>query len=438
MKETIESGDVEAVYSKIARRIVPFLILLFIVAWLDRVNVGFAKLQMLSALGFSESAYGFGAGIFYLGYLLFEIPSNLLMEKIGARKTIARITLLWGATSIATMFVRTPPQFYALRFLLGVFEAGLYPGVILYLTYWFPARRRARVLGLFMTAIPLAGIIGGPVSGWIMGAAAGSVGLANWQCLFLFEGIPSIVLGILTMFFVVDVPDQASWLTASEKQLVRIDLELDHREAGPRKHRFAEALRVPQLWLLTLIYFCVVSANPTLGFYGPTIIGGFGVKSNRTIGLLSAVPYIVSMIGTVWVGRHSDRMLERRYHCALSCLCAAAGLVMIGWFATVPALAFVGLILGVTGVLAADADRSADGNRGCGWNCVDQLRRESFRVVWSIRSRLAQRRDWQNIRRSLCCCRAGDPRDYPDPDLYTIYRRPSFTCSSVSTFQRPR
>src|SRR5580704_15827238 len=151
MQETIESGAVEAVYSKIARRIVPFLILLFIVAWLDRVNVGFAKLQMLSALGFSESAYGFGAGIFYLGYLLFEIPSNLLMERIGARKTIARITLLWGATSIATMFVRTPPQFYALRFLLGVFEAGLYPGVILYLTYWFPVRRRARVLGLFMT-----------------------------------------------------------------------------------------------------------------------------------------------------------------------------------------------------------------------------------------------------------------------------------------------
>src|SRR5229473_542604 len=184
------AADVEKVYVKIARRIIPFMVLLFLMAWLDRYNLGFAKLQMVKDLGFSEAVYGFGAGILYLGYMLFEIPSNLFLERIGARKTIARITILWGITSIATMLVKTAAWFYILRFLLGAFEAGLYPGVILYLTYWFPARRRAQMLGLFMTAIPVAGILGGPVSGWIMGSTGGRTGLANWQLLFLLEGIP--------------------------------------------------------------------------------------------------------------------------------------------------------------------------------------------------------------------------------------------------------
>lgn len=361
MKQSAEQAhasagaDVEEVYSKIAKRIIPFLILLFVVAWLDRVNVGFAKLQMVTDLGFSEAVYGFGAGIFFLGYLLFEIPSNLFLERIGARKTIARITILWGITSIATMFVKTAVSFYILRFLLGAFEAGLYPGVILYLTYWFPARRRAQVLGVFMTSVPIAGILGGPISGWIMGAMGGRTGLANWQWLFLLEGIPSLIMGLLTLAMVVDTPAQARWLTDAEKQFVLADLEADRRQAGPRKHGFGEALRVPHVWLLTVIYFCLVSANPTLGFWGPTIINGLGVNSNMMIGMLSAVPYIVSVIGTVWVGRHSDRMLERRWHCALSCLAAAAGLVLIGVFDNIPVLAFAALVLGVAGVLSAFA-----------------------------------------------------------------------------------
>src|SRR5262245_20784429 len=182
---------VEPVYRRIAWRILPFLTLLFVMAWLDRVNVGFAKLQMSQDLGFSEAVFGFGAGIFFLGYFLFEVPSNLLLERIGARKTMARITLLWGATSIAMMFVTTAMWFYILRFLLGVFEAGLYPGVQLYLTYWFPARHRAQMTGYIMTAVPLAGVVGGPVSGFIMGVAGTAGGLANWQWLFLLEGIPS-------------------------------------------------------------------------------------------------------------------------------------------------------------------------------------------------------------------------------------------------------
>jgi D-galactonate transporter len=349
------AGDVEAVYVKIAKRIIPFLFLLFVMAWLDRVNVGFAKLQMVKDLGFSEAVYGFGAGIFFLGYLLFEIPSNLLLERIGARKTFARITILWGITSIATMLVKTATWFYTLRFLLGAFEAGLYPGVILYLTYWFPARRRAQMFGLFMTSIPVAGILGGPISGWIMGSMGGRTGLANWQWLFLLEGIPSIVMGLLTLVIFVDKPRQACWLTEGEKRLVLADLEADNRQAGPRKHGFGEALKLPQVWVLTVICFCFVSANPTLGFWGPTIIQGLGVNSNVMIGLLSAVPYIAGVLGTVLVGRHSDRTLERRYHCALSCLAAAVGLILIGVFANIPALAFAALVLGVTGVLSAFA-----------------------------------------------------------------------------------
>jgi MFS family permease len=345
------ASEVEAVYVKIAKRIIPFLALLFIMAWLDRLNVGFAKLQMVKDLGFSEAVYGFGAGIVYLGYMLFEIPSNLFLERIGARKTFARITILWGITSIATMFVKTAMWFYILRFLLGSFEAGLFPGVVVYLTYWFPARRQALVQALFGAAIPISSIVGGPVSGWIMGSMGGRIGLANWQWLFLLEGMPSIVVGLLALAIVVDKPNQARWLTERERLLVLADLEADRCQAGPRKQGFREALKLPQLWLLTAIYFCLVSANATLGFWGPTVIKGLGVTSNLMIGLLFAVPYVGALVGQVLVSRHSDRTLERRYHTALPCLACAVGLIGIGWFANSPALAFIALVLAVAGPL---------------------------------------------------------------------------------------
>jgi D-galactonate transporter len=349
------TSDVEVVYNKIARRVLPFVTLLFIVAWLDRVNVGFAKLQMLHDLGLSEAAYGFGAGVFYVGYLIFEVPSNLLLEKIGARKTMARITILWGLTTMATMFVTSATSFYILRFLLGGFEAGLYPGVILYLTYWFPARRRAQMIGFFMTAVPIGGILGGPIAGWIMGAMGGVAGYANWQWLFILEGIPSVIIGVVTLLVLDDKPGEARWLSQAEKRLVLADLQTDSRLAGERKRSFLEALKVPQLWLLALIYFCLVSANPTLGFWTPTIIKGLGVQSDAIIGLLASVPYIVGVIMTVIVGRHSDRHLERRYHCALATLTAGAGLIMIGVWAASPVLSFVALVVAVAGVLSAFA-----------------------------------------------------------------------------------
>src|SRR6266849_3351817 len=225
MSGSTAAGDVEAVYFKIAKRIIPFLALLFVMAWLDRYNLGFAKLQMAKDLGFSEAVYGFGAGIVYFGYMLFEIPSNLLLERIGARKTFARITILWGITSIAMMLVKTATSFYILRFLLGSFEAGLLPGVVLYLTYWFPARRRAQLVAGFLTSIPISAILGGPISGWIMGSMGGSAGLANWQWLFVLEGIPSIIVGLLALLIIVDKPAEASWLTEGEKGLVLADLE---------------------------------------------------------------------------------------------------------------------------------------------------------------------------------------------------------------------
>jgi len=346
------AADLDAVYAKIARRIIPLLALLFLMAWLDRYNLGFAKLQMVKDLGFTEAVYGFGAGIVYFGYAFFEIPSNLLLERIGARKTFARITILWGIASIATMFVKTAAWFYILRFLLGSFEAGLFPGVVLYLTYWFPARRRGRMLSLFVTSIPISVIIGSPISGWIMGSVGGRAGLANWQWLFVLEGIPSIIVGLLALAIIADKPEQPHWLTEREKQLVLADLEADRRQAGPREYGFGQALKLPRVWLVALIYFCAAPAGTTIGFWIPSIIQGLGVKSTLTIGMLSAVPYIGALIGMVLVSRHSDRTLERRYHSALPYLAGAVGLVGVGVFANHPAIAFAAVVLAVAAPLS--------------------------------------------------------------------------------------
>jgi MFS family permease len=333
------AASLDAIYAKITRRLLPFLAILWIIAWIDRVNIGFAKLQMLDDLQFSDATYGFGAGIFFLGYFLFEVPSNLLLTRIGAKKTIARITIGWGATSIAMMFVRTPAMFYALRLLLGVFEAGFYPGIILYLTYWFPTKRRARAFGLFMSASAFAGVIGGPMAGTILTHLNGAAGLAGWQWLFVIEGAPSILAGVVTLFYLTDRPEQARWLDDGERRRVRADLDSDLAGMGHREHRFVAALRDPKLWLLILIFFCVVAANSTLTFFGPSAVGELGFDSPLLVGWIMAAIYLVGGAGMILNGAHSDISGEARYHCGLAALIGGLGL------ATLAATAHFGVVL---------------------------------------------------------------------------------------------
>ncbi|MFJ5380817.1 MFS transporter [Cupriavidus sp. CER94] len=339
-------------YRKITVRLIPFLVFLFILAWIDRVNVGFAKLQMLQDLQFSEAVYGLGAGIFFIGYFLFEVPSNLLLEKIGARKTLARITILWGLASMAMIFVKTPMQFYTLRFMLGIFEAGFFPGVVLYLTYWFPAARRARINGLFMTSFAIAGVVGGPLAGFIMSAMDGVDGLANWQWLFVIEGIPSVLAGIAVLMYLPEKPVNARWLSQQEQAIVTRDIEQEARD--PAKHSSLKgAFANSRVWICAAIYFCVVSGNATIAFWSPSIIKELGVQGNLRIGLVSAIPFVAGTIAMVLNGIHSDRTGERRMHCALATLLAAVGLTLTGFWLHSAVLALIALTLASVGILAA-------------------------------------------------------------------------------------
>ena len=321
-----EAALLQEGYRRAAWRLIPFLVFLFILAWIDRVNVGFAKLSMLSDLNFSEAVYGLGAGIFFIGYFLFEVPSNLLLEKIGAKKTLARITILWGITSIAMAWVKSESAFYVLRFLLGAFEAGFFPGVVLYLTYWFPAERRSQINGLFMTSFAIAGVVGGPVAGWVMSAMGGVHGMTNWQWLFILEGIPSILAGFAVLAFLPDRPNRASWLTPAMAQAMTARLESEAK-AQAREHNFTAALTDPKVWLCTIIYFCIVSGNATIAFWTPSIIKEIGVQGNFTIGLVSAIPFVAGTIAMVWNGHHSDKTGEVRLHCAIASLIAAIGIL---------------------------------------------------------------------------------------------------------------
>lgn len=339
-------------YRKATWRLIPFLVFLFVLAWIDRVNVGFAKLQMLQDLQFSEAVYGFGAGIFFVGYFLFELPSNLLLEKIGARKTLARITILWGLASMMMIFVKTPMQFYLLRFVLGVFEAGFFPGVVLYLTYWFASARRAKINGMFMTSFAIAGVVGGPIAGLVMDLMSNVEGLANWQWLFLIEGIPSVLAGLAVLRFLPEKPVNARWLDAAERRAIEVELQAD--EATPGRHTtLREAIGNVRLWICTATYFCIVSGNATIAFWTPSIIRELGVKNNLWIGLLAAIPFIAGTIAMIANGAHSDRTGERRMHCAYAALLAAVGIGLTGALLAQPVWALVALTLGAVGVLSA-------------------------------------------------------------------------------------
>ncbi|WEK29096.1 MAG: MFS transporter [Candidatus Pseudomonas phytovorans] len=322
------NNDSRLLYRKIAWKILPLLFVSYIVSYLDRVNIGFAALRMQQDLGFSDAVYGLGAGIFFIGYVLFEVPSNLLLTRIGARRTIMRIMIAWGVVSSSMMFVQTPLQFYTARFLLGVFEAGFFPGIILYLTFWFPARLRGSVIAVFMSAIAIAGVLGGPLSGWIIGAMDGVHGLHGWQWMFLLEGSPAIVLGILAALLLIDRPEDAKWLSADER--ARIAQEVAAPVAGA-SHRLGAVLRDPRVYALALVYFSVMAGLYILGFWLPGMIKGYGVIDPLHIGLLTAVPYLAGGVGMLVIGRHSDAVGERRWHLASCMVLAACALVACTW-----------------------------------------------------------------------------------------------------------
>ncbi len=346
--------ELDNVYKKIFLRLIPFLMVLWILAWIDRVNIGFVKLTMLDDLKWSEAVYGLGAGIFFLGYFFFEVPSNLLLQKIGAKKTIMRITIGWGLTSIAMMFVKTPEMFYFLRFLLGVFEAGFYPGIILYLTFWFPNDRRAKAFGMFMSASALAGVIGGPLAGFIMTSLNGVNGWQGWQWVFLLEGVPSVIAGFVTYFYLTDKPEQASWLTQRERDLVHADLERDAKALGHREHSMLASLKDSKIWLMILIYFCIIAANSSLTFYGPTLVKEVGFTSPLAVGWIMAGAYLCGAAGMILNGFHSDKQQESRYHCGIAAALGSASLLVIALVLKIsPLLTLAMLTLAIVGTMSA-------------------------------------------------------------------------------------
>ncbi|MDT8329619.1 MFS transporter [Roseomonas gilardii] len=319
------------VMRKVMWRIVPFIMLLYFVAFLDRVNVGFAALTMNKDIGLSPAQFGLGAGIFFFGYFLFEVPSNLILERVGARRWIARIMITWGLISGAMAFVTGPNSFYALRFLLGIAEAGFFPGIILYISLWFPARHRAGVTAMFMAAAPLSSAIGSPISGAIM-EMHGLWGFAGWQWLFVVEAVPAVLLGFVVLAYMTDRPEKAGWLAPEERDWLTAEMEAERRaKAGAAKtsHNPLKAMTDPRVLALALIYFGTSAGLYTLGIWAPSIIGRFGLGT-LGIGLLNAIPNIVAVIGMVLWARHSDRTGERSWHVVLACLLAALGLVLAG------------------------------------------------------------------------------------------------------------
>ena len=317
---------------RVTLRLIPFVFVLYIFNFLDRSNVGLAALQMNRDLGFSAAAFSVGAGIFFIGYALFEVPSNLVLVRVGARKWVARIMITWGLLASALMFVRTPTQFYVLRFLLGVAEAGFFPGMVLFLTYWIPASERARTGALFMMAAPIAIIVGAPISEMLL-ALDGRGGLAGWQWLFLGEGFPAVILGLLALRVLTDRPDQAHWLPPREREWLARTMEAER--AGRASHGHASVLggmRSPRVWLLCAVYFLNTVVTYGVFLWLPKILRDLSGHGGWRLSLMTAIPFVAALAGMVLIGRHSDRTGERKRHVAACALTAASGLVLAAFF----------------------------------------------------------------------------------------------------------
>lgn len=342
------------VIRKVARRLIPFLFLLYLANILDRGNVNFARLRMLPALNLDEVVYGWGATFcFYLGYLLFEVPSNLILHRVGARRWISRIMVTWGIVSTCTMFVKGATSFYVVRILLGIAEAGFFPGIVLYMSYWFPARERARAIACFMMASPLSGGIGGVLSGILLDHTDGIWGLASWQWLFLVEGIPSVLLGMVTWWYLTDRPEQARWLSPDER--AQLSARMAHEEKT-REERHGlnrlQALTDLRVALFILLYFTIALASNSFGFYSAVIIKGhFPGWSDAAIGRLNLIPNLASVVAMYLIGRSSDRTGERRWHLALCALLAAAGWLMSATLHS-PGLGLLALTMAQAGTIS--------------------------------------------------------------------------------------
>jgi len=325
----------------------------YIVAYIDRINVGFAKLQLQQVLGVDPAVfggvYGLGAGLFFIGYFIFEVPSNLILHRVGARLWIARIMVLWGLISMGMMFVKSTTAFYCMRFSLGAAEAGFFPGVILYLTYWFPARNRARTVALFAAAGVIAGMVGSPISGVVLGLN-GIAGLAGWQWLFLVEGIPAVLVGVIVLLYLPKGPRQARWLSAAESQWIESRLAEEAALSDQHRcHRLADAFTSGRLWLLCLLYFLLNVGGYGYEMWLPSIVKELSGTSDAVVGLLNAIPYFAAAIAMLVVGRYSDRTGHRRWPVALGAMASAVGFALSGWLHN-PYLAMVALILAFVGL----------------------------------------------------------------------------------------
>ena len=347
------AAGLDATYQKVALRLIPYIFVCYLFNYLDRVNVGFAKLQMLDELHLSETAYGLGAGIFFIGYIACGVPSNLMLQRVGARRWLAVIMVAWGLLSTSLLLVRNAPTFYVLRFLTGCAEAGFFPGIVLYLTQWFPSVRRGRIMALFMSAIPLSGVLGGPFSGWILGHfAGGQSGFHAWQWLFLLQGLPTVVLGLGMLALLSDGIDHAPWLSGGEKSAMKKAL-VDDEKNSPKTvaDSFAAVLRNPGVWALGVIYFSIQSGVYAINFWLPSIIKSSGLASPELVGWLSAIPYLAASMFMIVVGRSADARRERRWHLAVPMLMGVLGLVVAANFAQSPAISLAGLTLATMGAL---------------------------------------------------------------------------------------
>ena len=347
---------------KVALRLIPFLGVLYFFAFLDRVNVGFAALTMNADLGLSAAVFGIGSGIFFLGYIAFEVPSNVMLERFGARLWIARIMISWGVLSAAMAFVQGPNSFYTVRFLLGIAEAGFFPGIIFYLTCWFPPQHRARIIALFMIALPLSSVIGAPISTALLGIDVW--GLRGWQWMFLMEAIPTIVLGFVVFIVLPDRPSDAKWLSVEEKQWLEAELARGNADATlGHASSLQAALMNPRVWRNGLVYFCILVGLYGFSFWLPQIIASLGRMTNFQVGLVTMIPYTLACIALVLWGRHSDATQERAWHVAAPSLLAATALTVSGW-TTQPMIAFVALCLAAVGIYSGLPSFWAFASRG--------------------------------------------------------------------------